>query len=178
MVEHFAELSTEEQVEFAKTLLNKINSDKIFSDATDFEFQGVEVDDITGGMWIDITHSDPISVCRRATWEVPNEEDAYLDPGNDADYYKTLREDTRRSFKTLSTQIGNYKVLLKIDDIDEDETVEADIETSSLQHLDSGIGSYEYWGFTGYDTHPYVEVEGTITKAYNCVLTLFVEPIE
>ena len=178
MVEHFAELSTEEQVEFAKTLLNKINSDKIFSDAVDFEFQGVEVDDITGGMWIDIIQSDPISVCRRATWDAADEEDAYADPGNDADYDNTLREEIRRSFKTLSTQIDGYKVLLKIDDIDEDETVDPDIEITGLSHEDSGIGSYEYWGFTGYDTHPYVEVEGTITKAYNCVLTLFVEPIE
>jgi hypothetical protein len=62
---------------------------------------------------------------------------------------------------------------LEIDDVDEVETVE--VEVDSISHEDAGIGHYEYWGEVGYDSRPYVEVEGTIVKACDCALSLYVE---
>ena len=178
MVENFTMLSVEEQIEFAKTLLETINSEKVFSDETNFEFQDVEPDDITGGLQITASITNPISVRRRAAWSAGTEEGAEEDPGNNAEYENLLRDDVKKSFKTLVNTVGGYSVSLQIDDIEEDETTDAEVEISHLSHEDSGIGSYEYWGFKGYDSHPYVEVEGIITRLCDCNLTFYVEPTD
>lgn len=176
VVENFAVLSIEEQIKFARPILEKINNENIFSDETNFEFQDVEPDDITGGLWITVSTANPIRVIREATWTAGTEEGAEEDPGNDAEYSKSIYEDTNKSFKTLSSEIDGYDVSLKVDDVEEDETVDADIEIDHISHEDAGIGSYEYFGFTGYDSQPYVEVEGTITRMCDCNITFFVIP--
>ena len=53
------------------------------------------------------------------------------------------------------------------------ETIE--VEADKYTHEDSGIGGYDYWGDRGYDSRPYIEVEGTIVKACSCALSLYVE---
>lgn len=172
-IENFAALSAQEQREFAVQLLAKINAEHIFTTEATFELDSVEPDDFTGGLVIVVSHSDPIEVSRKATWSSNDEDDVTTDPGYDADYENNLTEDAKKAFKTLSTVIDGYNVSLEIDDIDEDETVDIDID--HIHHDDSGIGHYEFWGDTGYDSHPYVEVDGTITKACSMALTLFVE---
>lgn len=176
-IENFIALSVEEQIMFAKALLDKFNSEHIVSDKTILEFQDVEVDDIDGGLWITASPATPILVSREATWTAGDEEGASEDPGNEAEYMNLLRDDTKKTFKTLSAELDGYKVSLKIDDVDEDETIEAEVEVDKISHEDAGIGSYEFWGFNGYDSQPYVEVEGTITRAYDCTITIFVEPV-
>ena len=176
MVENFVVMPVEEQIQFAKTLLERINTEKLFSDETVFDFQDVEPDDVTGGLWITASPATPIYVSREATWEAGTEDGASEDPGRDADFVNLLRDDAKKAFKTLATEFDGYNISLKVDDVEEDETIDAEVEVDKISHEDAGIGSYEYFGFTGYDSQPYVEVEGTITKAYDCVLTLFVEP--
>lgn len=175
VIENFAELSFEEQKKFAEALVKTINSENIFTGETDFKVSGVEVDELSGNLIIIIDHDDLIEVRREATWTCSSADDVADDPGFEADYNNFLFEDTKKAFKTLSTEIEGYKVSLEVDDVDEDETIEVEVDNYSGE--DSGIGSYEYWGETGYDSHPYIEVEGTIIKACSCALSLYVEPV-
>lgn len=173
MVKNFVELSVEEQINFARTLIEELNKSSIFIEATDLEFQDVYVEDTQAV--IDLSFKNPIKVSRQATWQAGTEEAAEEDPCSDAAYDTTIRDEVKKAFKALDLEFNNYHLSLEINDIEEDETVEAEIEINHLSHEDSGIGSYEFWGFKGYDSNPYVEVEGTVTKAYNCTLTLVVE---
>jgi hypothetical protein len=176
-IENFASLRSETQVAFAEDLLDKINAAKIFSDETNLVFEDVEADEVTGGLWIAASLANPIYISRKATWDAGDEDGAYDDPGRDADYYQLLRDDAKSAFKNLATELDGYKISLKVDDVEEDETIDAEVEVDKISHEDAGIGSYEFWGAEGFDSQPYVEVEGTITKAYDCNLTLFMEPI-
>ena len=173
-IENFAELPFDEQKKFAEALIKTINSENIFTDATNFKVSGVETDELSGGLIITLEHDDPISVSRKATWTCANEDELDADPGYDADYANYLFEDAKKAFKTLSAEIEGYKISLDIEDVDEEETVE--VEVNSYSHEDSGIGEYDYWGHIGYDSQPYIEVEGTIVTDCTCSLTLYVEP--
>ena len=178
VIENFATLSVEEQIKFAKDLIEKLNLEKIFTDETKFIFEDVEPDDVTGGLWILTNSTDSIMISRKATWSAADKEDAeYEDPGRDADYHYSILDDAKKSFKTLATVLDGYNVSLQIEDdnISENEASRAEIEIDKISHEDSGIGSYEFWGQVDYDSHPYLEVTGTITKAYDCPVTIYVE---
>ena len=174
IIENFAELSYEEQRKFAEAIVRTINSENIFTDATDLQISDVEADELSGGLVILIEHTNTIEVSRAATWQCEYEEDVYDDPGYDADYDNNIFGDTKKAFKTLVTVIDGFKVSLEVDDVDETETV--GVMVDSYSNEDDGIGSYEYWGERGYDSRPYVEVKGTIVKACDCAITLYVEP--
>ena len=178
VIENFATLSVEEQVRFAKELIEKVNSGNIFSDETNFVFEDVEPDELTGGLFISASLANPISVSREATWSALDEDGAHKDPGNEAEYETDIKDDVRNSFQTLSAEIDGYNVSINIEDIDEYESVDAEVDVTNISEEDAGIGSYEFWGFKGYDSQPYVEVEGTITKAYDCSVYFSVEPAE
>jgi hypothetical protein len=178
VIENFAVLSAEEQINFAETLLEKLNSEKMFTDETNFVFEEVEHNDVTGGLWVSVSLANPISVKREATWEAGDEDGAYEDPGRDAEYSSTIEDDAKKSFKTLTAAVDGYNVSLQIDDIDEDESVDAEVEVESISNEDSGIGSYEYFGLTGYDSQPYVAVTGTITRYCDCAITFYIEPAD
>ena len=117
-----------------------------------------------------------IKVSREATWTCSDEEDVNVDPGYDADYKEFIFEDAKTAFKTLEAVLEGYKVSLEIDDVDEEKTIE--VNADKYSHEDNGIGQYEYWGETGYDSQPYIEVEGTIVKGCDCALSLYVEPAD
>lgn len=176
MIENFAVLSAEEQLEFAEDLVATINSESTFTNETNFKVLSVEADDTTGDLMIEIDHEDFISVLRAATWTCSDEDEVYSDPGYDADYGESIYDEAKQAFKTLSAEIEGYQVELDIADVDEEETVEVDVDYYS--HEDAGIGSYEFWGHTGYDSRPYIEVNGTITKACSLALALFVSIAE
>lgn len=174
VIENFAVLSAEEQNKFAEALLKTINSDGIFSAVTDFRITGIEANDITGGLAIEVSHTNPIEVSRNATWTCDSEDEAENDPGSNADFTNTIFEDAEKVFKTLSAVVDGYIVSLEISDVEEVDTIE--VEVDSISYEDAGIGDYEYFGFTGTDSQPYVEVDGTIVKDCECALTFFVEP--
>lgn len=173
VIENFAELSFEEQQKFAEALIKTINSEKLFYDGTQFEITGIEAVDMDGSLMIEVSHADPIEVEREATWTCDSKEEASSDPGYDADYVNYLIDDAKSAFKILSTVIDGYKVTLDIADVDEDDTIEVEVDSTSNE--DGGIGDYEYWGRRGHDSDPYVEVTGTIVKACECALAFFVE---
>ena len=174
VIENFAALSFEEQKKFAEALIKTINSESTFTSDTNFVITNVEADELAGDLLISVDHDAPIEVSREATWACATEDEMRHDPGYDANYTNSLFEDAKKAFKTLSTVIDGYKVLLELDDVDEEETVEVEVEDYS--HEDGGIGDYEFWGHTGHDSQPYIEVVGTIVKACNCAITLLVEP--
>lgn len=178
VIENFATLSVEEQISFAKELIEKINSGNIFSNETNFEFEDVEPNELTGGLFVSASLANPISISREATWSALDGEGAHEDPGNDAEYETDIVVDIRNYFQTFSAEIDGYDVSINIEDVDEDESVEAEVDVTNITEEDAGIGSYEFWGFKGYDSRPYVEVEGTITKAYSCSVYFTVEPAE
>lgn len=173
VIENFSALSTQEQSEFAATLLNKINSENIFTADTNLEIASVEAYDLTGGLVILLSHPDSIEVSRKATWTCGDAEEACSDPGYEVEYENSIFKDAKEAFKTLSTVIDGYYISLEINDVDEVETVEVDVDHLSREN--AGIGHYEYFGHTGHDSQPYIEVEGTIVKACNMTLAIYVE---
>ncbi len=174
VIENFAELSAKEQQDFAAAIVKTINSEQIFTSETDFKVAKVEIDDFTGGLMIEVTPTNYFEVARDATWEVDDEEDAHSDPGNDVVYAADIYHDTKDVFKVNEAVIDGYKITLYTGDIDEGETV--DVEVDEINYEDAGIGSYEFWGIPGYDSHPYIEVLGTITKACTIDVGFLVEP--
>jgi hypothetical protein len=176
VIENFAALSAQEQREFADALIKTINSESTFSSEVNFEITNIEADDISGCLFIEVSHADTITVDRPATWTCLDEDDAHSTP-EDADYTNSLYEDTKKSFKTNEAIIDGYRVILNdVVDVDEEETIEVEVE--KISHEDDGIGSYEYWGEIGYDSQPYVEVKGTITAACTCLLVFEVEVVD
>lgn len=178
VIENFAALSAQKQREFAAALIKTINSESTFISNITFDLVNVEADDMTGGLLIEVSHEPMIEVTRKATWQAGDEDEASSGPDSDygADYSEAVTTDAEKAFKTLSTEIDGYTVSLDISDVDEEETIEVEID--HISHEDSGIGHYEFWGEPGYDSQPYVEVEGTIVQACTCSLAFFVEPTE
>jgi hypothetical protein len=176
VIENFAELSFEEQMKFAEALINTINSENTFIDNNDFTIYGIDDSAITGELIIELELADTIEVSREATWTCSSKAEMQHDPGYDASFANLLFEDAKKAFKTLSTVIDGYKVSLVMHEVDEEETIEVEVDNYSEE--DAGIGGYEYWGHTGYDSQPYIEVEGTIVKACTCYPILQVELAE
>lgn len=171
VIENFALLSEQEQKDFAEALVKTLNTEKTFADF-DFKVDSVEADDMTGGLVIELSHDDPIDITRNATWTCGDSEEAEDTP-EDEEYENYLWEDAKQAFKTLNAELEGYTIELEISDADAEETVEVDAE--KVSHEDSGIGHYEYWGYVGYDSHPYCEVEGTITQACSIYFSIYVE---
>ena len=101
VIENFAELSAEEQSKFAASLLNTINSERLFSAETDFKVGHVEADDLTGELVIEVSLVGHIEVSREATWTCTDSAEAYQDPGYETEYSNSIFEDTKKVFKTL-----------------------------------------------------------------------------
>ena len=181
-IENFAALSTEQQANFAKDLLSYINKEGIFSSETIFNFIKAEVNDLSGELEIEASHTEPVSVARNATWTCSDIDDVEFDINDsDIEYEQSLTDDLNKAlktfFKTFSTIIEGYEVTVQVHDWDElDE--ERDIEAKHITHEDSGIGSYDYFGFSGVDSNPYIEAEGVITTKCDCALVFFVAPAD
>lgn len=173
IIENFAALSAQEQRAFAETLLKTINSERIFSDQTNFELVDLETSDFTGGLYIHVAQTNPMEVARKATWQAADEDEK--PHYSDIDYDNDIDEDVLKEFKTGSAIIDGYKVELEIDDVDED-LYPVDFEVERVRHEDSGIGRYEFWGDVGYDSRPYIEIDGVIISSCDCALTFYVEP--
>ena len=177
IIENFAALSEKEQRDFAEALVKTINSEGTFSSDYKFNIVKVEPDELSGGLDIMIETPTSIKVPREATWSCSMDEDPGDMPSyNDVDYTNSYTyEDIEKVFKTVTAELNGYKITLDITDYDStDEDVEVIVDT--VEEDDSGIGEYEYWGQKGFDSHPYLEVEGTLIEPYDCALTLFVEP--
>jgi hypothetical protein len=174
VIENFSLLSKQEQKDFAEALVKTINSERTFIDGHPFEIYygngGIEADDTTGNLYIDISHKDFIEVDRDATWQGDSPEDVY-----DPEYYDTDEVDIKKAFKTTSAVIDGYKVTLDVADYNYDKIVNYQVGKTTQE--DDGIGPYEYWGVQGYDSRPYTESTGVVTITYDVALYLTVEPV-
>lgn len=178
VIENFDAISVQEQMKFAEALLKTINSERIFSDQTNFELRGVEAAAFTGGLYIEVKQTNPIEVERRATWTAANEDDAESAAYDlDADYDNSLDEDALKAFKTSLAVIDGYNVELQIDDVDE-EIKPVEVEVEDISHEDDGIGHNEFWGVSSFDSRPYVVVKGTLVHSCNCYVSFYVEPVD
>jgi hypothetical protein len=175
VIENFAELSAKEQLDFATALVKTINSENTFTDQTNFKVTDVEADEMTGGLIIRLNLEDTVEIEREAAWQAAVEEDAaYEKPTRaDTDFFEDAWDDAKKVFKTLTTELEGYNITLEIEDVDTGEITEVDVDTVSEK--DSGIGHYEYFGYKGYDSHPYLQVEGTLTQACTIYPALYVE---
>lgn len=173
VIENFAVLSEQEQHEFAAKLLEKINSEKIFSDTVSFQLNGVEADDFTGDLWILLSDINSLKVARAATWNTYDDTDKPEDEDT-IEYENTSEVDIIKTFKTSAATVDDYTISIAVDDYNENEIV--DVEVTGSKEADDGIGDYEYFGFRGYDSHPYYEMEGILVRDYDCYLSLRVEP--
>lgn len=177
-IENFAAVPAKDQIAFATALVKTINSEKTFHAEAQFELTGVEPDDLTGGLAISVEATEPIEVCRAATWICDHEDEAYTAPERfDAEFDNFLLTDAKAAFKTLETVIDGYKIELDVSDADETDD-NAEVEVENISHEDAGIGGYEYFGWEGHDSRPYIEVTGTLTYTCDCGLTFFVEPMD
>jgi hypothetical protein len=175
IIENFAELSEQEQRTFAEALMKTINSEHIFTGESDLKITNVEADEMDGGLWIEATNTDPIEVSRKATWQA-GEDDVYSPDPDLVNYTDSIYTEVEQTLKTKEVTIGDYIVTLN-EVYNVDEEIE-DVDVDSMSHEDSGIGSYEYWGEVGYDSHPYVEAEGTITVECICDFVFHVDPVD
>ena len=174
LIENFAELSEKEQLDFAQKIIDKINADFIFTGDTEFTITEVYADELSGDLNIEIDHADYIKVAREASWTCDNKDEVYSVPSlgydSNIEYEQSIMKDTEKAFKTLSTTIDDYLVTLTIGDVYIEEI--EDSEVSDYSNEDAGIGSYDYWGTPGYDSRPYVQVEGTLYTSCSMGLTL------
>lgn len=175
VIENFAELSAQEQKAFAEALVKTINSEHIFHEYAEFKIDYVEADDLTGDLIIAAETADKIYVEREATWTCGDADEAYEKPDGDVDYKDDLFGDIKKTLKTLSTTIEGYTITMELADA-EDYDPAAEVEVDSISDEDDGIGSYEHFGYRGYDSHPYVEVKGTLTKDCDFSFAFVVEP--
>ena len=169
----FIDMSEAELRTFAESMLKTINSEHIFSDDISFEFVKTEVDEFNGGLWIEISTGGDIEVERPATWQTGDEDE--IESGYEADFVNSIYKDVENVFKTTKVELEGYHVELDIADAASVETIEVTADNVSSE--DGGIGHYDYWGHSGYDSSPYYEVEGTIVEACDCAIAFFVEPI-
>jgi hypothetical protein len=168
----FLDMSEDELHDFAVAIIKTINSEKLFSDDISFEFANAELDEFNGGLWIELASEEPIEITRPATWQAADADS--IEEAEDIDFENSIYKDVERMFKTLNAEFEGYKVELNIADVDNTGIVA--MIPGEIRHEDSGIGSYEYGDFRGYDSHPYVETTGTIVESCYCYLSFFVEP--
>ena len=176
VIENFAALSVEEQHKFAEDLVKKINTEHTFAASADFVLTGFDANDFDGSFTIYTNVSEPVEVTRKATWQCGSKDEAAEDPGDSADYENFIFDDALNAFKTTSAVIDGYAVTLEVTDADETDDGAIEVTVKNMSEEDSGIGFYEYGDRTEYDSHPYVEVEGTIVRACECFVAFVVEP--
>ncbi len=171
LITDFSKLYEWELNQFAERLVNTINAEHTFTEETDFEIDNIEVDK-DGTLAISINNKQYITATYEATWSCgdPDEIKYPEDPEVDG----STTDEINKSFTTFKANIKGYNVNLTIDDYDEDDLLE--VEVTGTSNEDAGIGSYEFWGEVGYDSRPYIEVEGLLTYGYNCYMTLWVDP--
>lgn len=173
LIQDFNTLSAKEQEVFALELIQKINEAKVFTNDVDFVFDLVDADETSGDLYIGVYTKEDQSmpVDREATWTCNDEED--IDTPEDEEFSEYISYDVEKALKTLTAEVDGYAVTIAVDDADGDTT---DVEVTKCTNEDAGIGHYEYWGFTGYDSRPYLEVTGVITQACGFSATLTVSP--
>ena len=177
IIENFDLLSEAEQKVFAENLVDTINSKKTFFDTT-LKIEEVYADSITGDLCVVVYSTEAVNVPRKASWSGNDFDDIESTDSvnwSDIEFENYSHEDVANMIKTTSAELDGYNVTVEVDEVDSGSIVSLDVTEANED--DYGIGSYEYFGATGYDSQPYVEASGTVVESCTFYLTLTVSPI-
>ena len=163
-IEDFEDSTEAEQKLFVNSLVSKINTEHLFTSEVDFTVEDYWAEDCSKKLVITLSHDSAVEVTREASWQCGNV-DQINDLPEEIEYDKSSITDMAKAFKTEPVIVYGYKVTLAVDDVDTEEACE--VEAKTYTEEDDGIGFYEFWGFKGYDSHPYIQVEGDVV----CKLT-------
>lgn len=181
LIENFAELSAHELKKFADDIINKVNAEHLFAPdielrLTDDGQDNIVPDEMTGDLDIYVEPTEDVLVGRGAYWTCDIDDENY-DRGTpeDPDYFDTIMKDIKKAFPTKTVSIDGYSVTIEAYDWGDCDTGEVR-EVTSVEEDDDGIGSYEYWGEIGYDSRPFLAVEGIIDCPTSLYVSLIVTP--
>lgn len=173
MIQSFAKMSFDARLHFAEEMIKKINSESIFLNGTKFKIDQIELDDYSDDLIILTTSVDPVKLSRGVFWQVPNEDYLYYKPKS-MDYIDTEYEAVSELLKTKTAVVDGYTVTAEIDDVEAGKNIE--VQVDSYYHDDNGIGYYDFWGEPGYDSRPFIVVEGTATEEREVAISFYVSP--
>ena len=170
-IEDFEDSTEAEQKLFVDDLVSKINTKHLFTSDVDFIVEDYWTEDCSSRLVVTLSHEGAVEVTREASWQCGTA-DQINDMPEDIEYYKSSITDVAKAFKTGPVVVDGYKVTLVVDDVDTEEAYE--VEAKTYTEEDDGIGFFDCWGFKGYDSRPYIQVEGNVTCKCTCLLTLTV----
>ena len=170
-IEDFEDSTEAEQKMFVNSLVSKINTEHLFTSEVDFIVDDYWTEDCSKKLVVTLSHGGAVEVTREASWQCGTS-DHINDMPEDIEYYKSSITDVASVFKTGPFVVDNYKVTLAVDDVDTEEA--CDVEATNYSNEDDGIGFFEFWGHKGYDSRPYIQVEGNVACKCTCLLTLTV----
>ena len=180
LIENFAELSAQELKEFADGLISKVNADHLF--APDIELRlcddsqdNIVPDEMTGDLDIYVEPTEEVIIGREAYWSCGMDDDYEYGTPEDPDYSYGILEDIKKAFPTKTVSIDGYSVTIEAYDYADWDTGEVGKIISATED-DDGIGSYEYWGEIGYDSRPFMAIEGVIDCPTSIYVSLTVSP--
>lgn len=160
MIDNFSILSPEEQMKFAQELLAKVNAAQTFLHGDEMKLDELEANELDGSLDIFFSVED-FEVGREAEWQVGNEDEAYQTPRySDVEFTGRAADEVKAEFKTTRAEFEGYQLEITNLQIDDQDITNSEVASTSDE--DAGIGHYEYWGAEGYDSRPYVQVEGTV----------------
>lgn len=182
VIENFAILSTKEQHEFADKLLKTLNSEKTFLDV-ELVIEEVEADELSGDLVIMASTTEAVEAERNGTWATGysrDEEEIYdlthaTPDSMYVDFEDSEDEAAAKALKARSADLEGYTVTIEVENVTESD-LESVSEVDEVTEDDAGIGDYEYFGFKGTDTQPYLEVQGTLFCTLYPYLRLTVTP--
>jgi hypothetical protein len=158
MIENFSLLSQEEADQFARDLVAKINDANIFSDGLTFEIlDKVDTDFLDGSCAILVGPVDGMSIERHGTWYCDEDSTA---PDGEIEYDDTIESAVKNALKCIEAEFNGYKLELCDFEVDDEEVEDTEVE--DVESGDDGIGHYEWFGFTGYDSQPYWQATGIV----------------
>jgi hypothetical protein len=181
IVENFNELSETALLAFAEDLINKLNASDAFKTEITLQTYELQTSELTGDLTIfAIPEGDErVEVAVPAEWSCSTEDD--LDDIPDEynldtfDLNSSAEEAAKELFKESSVVIDGYKIDLIVNEVEREKIVDTIVENHYDD--DSGIGSYEYFGATGYDSHPFVAIEGKLVYECRLLIELTVSPL-
>ena len=182
VIENFAALSEDEVYDFAEKLLKTINSEKSFLD-DELVLEDAEADELSGDLVLLVRTSDTLEVEREGTWSCgySRDEDEQYDlihaapSTRDVEFADIEKDVVAAKLKAKSVEIEGYTAAIEIEDVVELDCVEV-LDVINATEDDDGYGDYEYFGFRGTDSRPYVEVTGRVRCEADVAFSITVAP--
>lgn len=179
IINDFNQLSKQEQIDFAKRLVDRINTKHAFGNITlvldDKYYRYVDANTFDGtlGFIVDIPDIQLTDVA--GSWSYADQHDDHDMETDAPNIYTVATEDSlwqhflKEYFIDDTIEFEGYNIEMSYSDfLDSVEVTDFTIDDYEIDN--DGIGSYEYWGMSGYDAgYDYISyaegklmVEGTL----------------